>query len=1296
MTALLLSSAGSAIGGFLGGPLGALLGRAVGAAAGYTLDQKLFGGARAQEGPRLHDLNVQGSSEGQAIPKIYGRARMGGEIIWATRFEEEASVENSGAKATSLLGSGGGTSSTTYSYFANFAVGLSEGPVAHIGRIWADGKPLNREGLNIRIYKGDDAQEPDTLIQAKQGTPDVPAYRGLCYIVFERLPIGAFGNRIPQLTFEVIRPIGELEENLRGVCLIPGATEFGYHTEPVTRQGALGASVSENAHAGLARTDLIASLDELQALAPDLNSVSVIVPWYGTDLRLSDCEVKPGVDNADKLTSGAIWSVSGIARTDAHVVSQVDDRAAFGGTPCDESVIAAIQELKTRGLNVALTPFLLMDIAAGNTLPDPYTGEAGQPVYPWRGRITCDPAPGVIGTPDNSGDVNAQIEAFFGTVAPGDFTIDGEDVTYSGPDEFSYRRQVLHLAALGVAAGGVDTFVIGSELKGLTRLRSDRQAYPAIAQLISLAQDVRAIVGEDAKITYAADWTEYGSYVPPGSDDVLFPLDALWACDDIDAVGIDFYPPLSDWRDQENHPDAEIAATPYDKTYLQSRLNAGEAYDFYYADDEARAAQTRAPIADGAYGKPWVYRPKDLKNWWLNEHVERLDGVEDGSATAWVPQSKPIYFMELGVPAVDLGANQPNVFPDPKSSEGGLPYGALGRRDDAMQRRALEAILNFYDDDANNPGSSVYDGRMLDTLRAHLWAWDARPWPVFPAASDVWGDGDNWRTGHWLNGRLGAAPIDRLVELIGTQFSGPSIDAGKITGVATGYVIDRPMAGRAALEPLGAAFGFDIVDAGGMLAPQPYAALVSQESFSENDLARDNDQESLRFTRAQETELPRAIEFTVTDADMDFRRSTVNARHGVSLSDRELRQDFALIMPPDEAMARAETLLHQAWVERESVTFALPLSQLKYEPGDLIKVEAGSETVLCRITRVEQDKLLRIEGKRVDPKPCARGIVQWRNYTSARPQAYGAPHVLIMDLPALPNDAAPYRPYIVATASPWPGRLSVAQKKFGSYVNVATIARRAVMGETLSALAAGPVWSIDRTHSFDVQIGSGTLSNIDEDSLLAGGNSAALRHPDNSWEILQFAQAELIGTKTYRLSNLLRGQLGTEHLANEDVDEGANFVLLDGTPLSLPLTLDDLNRLTEWRIVPEGGSEEMQVDLDFTPSAVGLLPFSPQQARMVRTGSGVTFSFQRRTRVDGDSWELSEVPLNETFEAYEIDILDGGDVVRTFRVDTPSVFYANADEITDFGSAQLSHHLRIFQMSETLGRGRALDVTVTP
>src|SRR6185437_5267973 len=172
---------------------------------------------------------------------------------------------------------------------------------------------------------------------------------------------------------------------------------------------------------------------------------------------------------------GGTWSVAGADRSSAYVVSQIDGRAAFGGTPSDDSVRDLIADLKARGIKVTLYPFLMMDIPAGNTLSDPTTGAASQPVYPWRGRITCDPAPGQPGSPDGTADAATQVDAFFS----------------GGADAWNYRNMILHYASLAVDAGGVDAFLIGSELKALTRVRSAPGVYPAVDALVMLAGDVK-------------------------------------------------------------------------------------------------------------------------------------------------------------------------------------------------------------------------------------------------------------------------------------------------------------------------------------------------------------------------------------------------------------------------------------------------------------------------------------------------------------------------------------------------------------------------------------------------------------------------------------------------------------------------------------------------------------------------------------------------------------------------------------------------------------------------------------
>jgi len=61
--------------------------------------------------------------------------------------------------------------------------------------------------------------------------------------------------------------------------------------------------------------------------------------------------------------------------------------------------------------------------------------------------------------------------------------------------------------------------------------------------------------------------------------------------------------------------DASFALAIYDRDYLQSDIIGCESFDWFYASLADRAAQAPTPITDGAAGRPWVFRFKDLKAW---------------------------------------------------------------------------------------------------------------------------------------------------------------------------------------------------------------------------------------------------------------------------------------------------------------------------------------------------------------------------------------------------------------------------------------------------------------------------------------------------------------------------------------------------------------------------------------------------------------------------------------------------------------------------------------------------------
>lgn len=1285
---------------------GATIGATIGSVIGGQIDQALLRpGGRHVEGPRLNELQLQSSTEGAAILRVFGRARVAGQVIWAANFmevETTSEVSSGGGKG----GSGGSSTTVTeYAYFASFAVALCEGEIGGLGRVWADGKPLDLAANTYRLYKGTETQMPDALIEAIEGADAAPAYRGIAYIVFEDLPLERFGNRVPQLNFEVFRKApGEggpaIDTLLKGVDLMPGSGEFVYATEPVARALGPGETAPENVQNSAGLPNLEVSLDQLQAQVPGLQSALLVVSWFGDDMRCAECEIRPGVESAAKTTTPIVWRVNGVARAAAHLVSSDASGPLFGGTPADASIVQAIQELKSRGLRVVLYPFLLMDIPAASGKPNPYAPAEDQPAFPWRGRITVHPAPGVAGTPDKTATAATQLAAFFGGATNAHFVTAGTSVTYSGPADWGYRRFVLHYAHLAKAAGGIDAFLIGTEMRGLTQVRSSATAYPAVAELQALAGDVRAVLGVGTKLSYAADWSEYACHRPgDGSGDVFFNLDPLWSDPNIDFIAVDFYAPLADWRDGP-HLDAGDWPSIHDRAYLQANVEGGEDYDWFYASAAARDAQDRTPIADGAYGEPWIYRAKDVRAWWSNAHHDRPAGVRSASATGWVPQSKPVWFTELGCPAVDKGANQPYVFYDAKSSEGGFPVYSNGRRDDLIQRRYIEALLDYWSPaNGNNPVSAVYGAPMIDVANAHAWAWDARPFPDFPLRTEIWRDAPNWAGGHWLTGRLGQLSLADLVTALCAPV-GIVPDVSGLNGLVDGYVLDRVMSPRDALEPLMLAFAFDALESEGAMRfrmrGSPPVITLARDDLAEMEEGKPTHS----LMRAQETDLPRAALISFIESLSDYRQAAVETRRLSVKSDRVARAELPIVMEQARAQGIADAWVMETWMARERVEFALPPARLALEPGDTVTLDLGSRSFDARVIEATDAHTRLLSAVATDAGLYDIVPGPGRGLASSPAPFYGAAVLAFMDLPLLTGAETPHTPRVAAYAKPWPGTIAIYRGTGDDgFVLNATVGTRAILGETITDFYAGATGRWDEGNLLWVRVYGGELQSRARGDVQNGANALAVESADGDWEVVQFANAELIDTNTYKLSGFLRGQAGTEGAMRNPVASGARVVLLNAAVRELALTLDERNLPFNWRYGPQRlfQSDPAYVTETRAFAGVGLRPLSPVHVRAVKDGGtgDLAIAWTRRTRIGGDQWEASDVPLGEAFERYALDILDGATVKRTLTVSSPAAVYAAADQTTDFGGPAPSPlSVRVAQVSEIFGPGQPRAATL--
>lgn len=1461
MATILLSAAGAAIGGMASGTVlglsGAVVGRAIGATLGRVIDQRVMGsGSEAVERGRVDRFRITGAGEGAAVAQLFGRMRLSGQVIWASHFVE------------SVTTSGGGRSkgapprpvTTSYAYSVSFAVALCAGEIRGLGRIWADGVELDQTSLSLRLYPGSEDQMPDPLMEAVEGAGSVPAYRGIAYVVIEDLDLGPFGNRVPQLAFEVMRA-AQPERNMlpaaadlvRAVALMPGTGEYALSTRAITTADGLGQRRAINTNTASGGPDFTRALDQMRMALPNLQSVSLIYSWFGDDLRAGQCRVQPKVEDSAVDGIEMPWRAGGIGRAEAAMLARIDGRPVYGGTPADGSVIEAIQAIRAGGQEVMLYPFLLMEILPGNDLPDPYGG-AEQAALPWRGRITGAVAPGLPASPDKTAANAAAVAAFFGTARASHFTVSPGVVSYAGPDEWSYSRFILHAAAVSAAAGGVDAFCIGSEMRGLTQMR-DHLGFPAVARLRALAAEVRLILPL-AKLSYAADWSEYFGYQPQdGTGDVYFHLDPLWTDANIDFIAIDNYMPLSDWRDGLEHADANWGDI-HNLDYLRANIEGGEGYDWFYPTEEARAAQRRETITDGLHDEPWTFRYKDLRGWWSSDHHDRINGPEgwavpnghrpnlwsasgganlapfpgqfvdgrfsnavlvtdvtgnflsmavsadfpsrqntaydlrllyragtathlrltldhrgpqvqwiyitgapgnlqpglvsghvvqqvqnlihpDGTfelrcqiiprstdlnanigfgpglnipgqtvvfvglevraralhKTAWVPGAKPVRFTEIGCPAVDKGTNEPNKFFDPKSSESALPRYSNGRRDDLIQAQYLRAIMSYWDDPTINPVSEVYGGPMLDMGYAHVWAWDARPWPAFPNEIRLWSDGGNWRLGHWISGRIEAAPLDQVVAKLCEAAGVTDYDVSALYGLVRGHISGETESARARLQSLMVAHGFQAVERGEALVflPLPKAA---NAVIALQDTARvDDGAGGLQEMRAAKAEVVGRLRVGHVAAEGSYEDRVAEAVFPGDGDDGVTAIDLPMALTGPEGQAVAERMLAEARVARDQISFALPPSRRALGAGAMVALPDGST---WRIDRVEDRGARLIEAVRVEPSVHEPSDAVEEVITSSGFVPPVPVNPVFLDLPLLSGAEVEHAPHLAVSARPWPGSVAAfsAPGPDGFTLN-RLIDRRAIIGRLETPLAAAKAGLWDRAGPFQVRLASGQLSGADQSAVLNGANIAAIGSGDDGdWEVIQFAGATLIGDNLWEIGLRLRGQQGTDGVMPAVWPQGSVFVALDGGPVQIDLPVSARGLARHYRIGPARRSvdDASYVGRVLAFRGVGLRPYAPAHLRASKTGGDLALSWVRRTRIDGDSWEGIEVPLGEASEAYFLRVVDATGLRREVMVNAPSYGYSAAMQAADSPSAP--YFIEVAQLSDRFGPGPFARITI--
>ena len=113
----------------------------------------IFGGHKKDDKPEYTGLQIQTSSAQMPIPVVWGTSKLAHNVLFYSNFQAHKSKGTKGSKG----GIGGGGSKdqpTMYTYTADLALGLCEGPIHGVGFVWDDRDLSSPFALDFFVLPG--------------------------------------------------------------------------------------------------------------------------------------------------------------------------------------------------------------------------------------------------------------------------------------------------------------------------------------------------------------------------------------------------------------------------------------------------------------------------------------------------------------------------------------------------------------------------------------------------------------------------------------------------------------------------------------------------------------------------------------------------------------------------------------------------------------------------------------------------------------------------------------------------------------------------------------------------------------------------------------------------------------------------------------------------------------------------------------------------------------------------------------------------------------------------------------
>ncbi len=1263
--------------GAIGAGIGSIWGASsIGWSVGVLLAGALYGPKQqSQSRGRLTDIPVSGSSYGTMVPIVFGQCRVPGNYIWATDLIENKHTTHVGPRKK-------GQDVTDYFYTCSFAVLICEGVVPGIRRIWADSEIIydstkdDAEELGWTFYTGTEGQLPDPTIEEAEGAGNVPAYRSWCYAVAKDHDLTNYGNRLPNLSFEiapesVTSGTDPLDEGL-GSPSLPVNTWLHVRADSVP--GLEGSTVTQwFDESGLTPNhDMFGTSTLLTNAANGHRALrfSAANDQMQTQVFGAQSFNPQNLPPAERLLL-PVTVMGAIRLRHTHVSGNTG--FIWGGLNSNNGIPSAY------GVNAALshggvhgTVLAASNGGGGTAAMDDGAVEFGDWQVVW---AEYDNDPG-------TGDGTIRFSVDGGPIQTGVFT---GSTSYVGVFGFTLGNVFGGAADMDVAEVIVwdRKLAAGERVGNISYLRKAYQTMPAF---------------KPKRVTDVAFW--YDSTVVPGNDNQTFNRWGDRSTLHRDLLQNSASNQLKVRYDGPNgRRVAESAAGKWMSyaTALNETIFSSNQAAFYAVIKQNAASVRNHLIAQSGSGNTkilWAWSDQDdlytdygnsattpdarfhanpqPSNWDDTWHVVEFVRFSDGSA-------------ELSVDGLKLAT--------------GTMSGSFTDTHQALYLGDLGGPFAFGGEIA---ALLAYSSVPVIADREKILGYLALKYGQTSATVTL-------STSSRLD--LILENIFRRVGLQPAQYDVSDVSEVQVTG----FPIGQRTEARAALEPVLSFYQTDLAEFDGKVwafqRGRAITATIPAEDmgtvvWSGGDSGTGPREGDILTRRIPELELPSHVDLTyfaspVINSDGtitgDYNQGSQGAERYTKPLQNPLTINTPLTLTPDDARQGAERALYLQWLEREQSQLSLPWRWLHLVPSDVVNVPVG--TSLLRMRIIGQDIGL------FGPVALTLVLDDVSVLDQNAPGQPPTPYVRqpIVDDTALvawsgnalrDEDTDRIGLYLAAAgAQPglWTGAVIYWSRDGTNYEALQAIADAAPIGTTATTLAPyDKTAHWDTQNTLDVTLYNGTLESTSDSAVLNGANAVLVGD-----EVIQFVTATSIGTNQYRLSRLLRGRRGTDPFwAAHAV--GERVVALD--PVNVKrVALDDslIGATVQLKAVGVGQTVASQTAVPLVITGRERYPYTVAHIRGRReTNDDIILTWIRRTRKGGEWQDYTDAALSETVERYDVALLNGAVVVRAWNgLTVPTLTYTAGEQLTDWGALSDTLTIRIWQLGQ-YGHGYPQTVTL--